>query len=113
MESEVSTSTTKEPVMPHHHRGVYDAFDSVSEMFTHYKRCRTLKDFIPSERFIAKHDPICDCCGKKCADHGTEPEGYRSWRGVYNPRAKTFRVMHYVCAWTGLIAAISSMRSEA
>ena len=95
--------------MPHHMRGVYDSFDSPAEVRKHYRRCRTLKDFIPSARYIAKADPTCPCCGRKCADNAEQPEGYRSWRGVYSPKHKTSRIMHYVCAWTGLLNAVASM----
>lgn len=95
--------------MPHHTKGVYDGFDAPAELRKHYRRCRTLKDFIPSARFIAKADPTCPVCNRKCSDHGDAPEGYRSWRGIYSPKHRAFRVMHYVCAWTNLLKVISNM----
>ena len=97
--------------MPHHLRGRYDGFDSPKEVREHYRRSRTLKDFIPSERFVRETDAICPVCRKKCLDRGDAPEGYRSWIGVYSPRFKKFRIMHYVCAWASLLRVVSEMEA--
>jgi hypothetical protein len=96
--------------MPYHKRGVYDGFDSPAEMRRHYKRCRTLKHFKPSAAFVERANPKCPVCGKTCSDLSDASEGYRGWHGLYLPRTKSYRVMHYLCSWGALLRDVFSVR---
>ena len=96
--------------MPHHFKGVYDCFDSLDEARQHYKRCRTLKDFILSDKGIQADNPTCAHCGNKLTDtpktHPDVSEGYKGNRCHYHPQRKKSICLHYLCAWESLLNAI-------
>ena len=75
--------------MPHHKKGAYDGFDSLSEVKAHYKRCRNLKHFILSPQGVISDNPVCAVCGTKLTEdpknHPNPSEGYRSNICCYNP----------------------------
>jgi hypothetical protein len=91
----------------------YDHADTVAEAVQAYKRCRTLKTFILTKGSPDLDRFACSCCGRLMSDYGDAPEGYRGNRVEYNPRAKTFRAKHYMCAWGQLLGAIGTAYSVA
>ena len=82
--------------MPYHKHGAYDGFDRLEEARTHYKRCRTVKFFILSDKGVEADKPICPCCG--------EPINLKDGnRAEYFPRNQKIAVMHYICSWEQVV----------
>lgn len=95
--------------MPHTVTGVYDQFDTAAEVRKYYKRCRTEKMFIFSDKFVKAKDPVCTVCGKKHSEHENSP-GYNSNRSLYFPRSKKIAYQHYVCGWMAVLTEVSKLR---
>ena len=82
--------------MPYHKQGSYDGFDSVEEVKEHYKRVRTRKHFIFSDKAVENHSFTCVCCKKLI----TVKLGNRC---EYLPKSKKIAIMHYLCAWENIM----------
>jgi hypothetical protein len=91
----------------------YDHADTLLEAAEAYKRCRTRKTFILTKTSPDLDRFACSCCGRLMSDYGDAPEGYRGNFVDYSPKAKTFRLKHYMCAWGQLLGAIGKSYSLA
>lgn len=87
--------------MPYHKQGAYDGFDSVAEAKQHYKRARTTKYFILSDKGVTLDNPICVRCHKRIADDDAVPN-YRGNRCEYLAQFKKVICYHYTCAWESI-----------
>jgi len=88
--------------MPYHHAGAYDGFDSIDEAKQYYRRCRTTKHFILSDKAIENGKLICGVCGHPM----TVEKGNRC---EYLSTNKKVLVMHYRCAWEVIFDTISKL----
>jgi hypothetical protein len=87
---------------------MYDQFDSLAAAKRHYRRCRTRKDFILTEKALKRIDPVCVRCRRRLSEDQAE-DGYRGNRCVYLPQTKRVVVLHYVCAWENVLGAVFSI----
>lgn len=89
---------------PFHRQGAYDGFDRLSELAPHYRRCRTVKNFILSRSGIEAERPVCSVCRQPITPD--QPAN----RGIYYPRrsgrSRRWVIMHYECAWSALFKAV-------
>lgn len=91
----------------------YDHADTVADAVEAYKRCRTSKTFILVDGSPDLERFHCSNCGRLMSDYGDAPKGYRGNFVEYNPKAKRFRIKHYMCAWGQLLGAIGTAYSVA
>ena len=100
--------------MAFHKQGRYDAFDSIREVGKHYRRCRTLKHFILSDKAL-ENDAIngylfnCAYCGEPLTiergNRGYHAPGRKASATREPIQARTI-VMHYDCSWSQLLSQI-------
>jgi len=96
--------------------GGYGQFGSVAAAKRHYRRARTVKNFILEP--CPKRAPRCQVCGQPVNDFsGTGPDGkplhprgYDGNRCEYLPKAKTVRAWHYTCRWDSALKQLFAMR---
>ncbi len=89
---------------------MYDQFDTIAAAKYSYRRCRTMKHFILTDKGVKRYKRVvCAACGENINDPPkkypdfTTGHSHSGNRCQYYPKTKKVAVMHYVCAWDNLL----------
>lgn len=105
-------SETKSVLKPHSpgNNWAYYRVLKLNKIAEGFKGCRTMKDFIPiPEAFDGRRKEICSCCHLPVTKEDVIRGGGRGVRGEYRPKTKTYKLMHYDCAWGVTLQAICDL----
>lgn len=88
----------------------YDRLFDLSRVREAYKRCRKMQSFILEDSYLRANRVCCshpECGLRILPDDMQDDTRLHGNRGHYHPRSGRVEVMHYTCAWTGILQVIA------